>query len=203
MYSSDNLHSILVGWAKIILPLCALGLLSTLFLFSRSQNEPTDIALSEVEAIAREQRLSAPRFSGVTDEGAVLSIRARTAKPDATQPDKVNIDGVELRVDNPSGSHVVVSATQGELDGRARLARLLGLARLQTSSGFEMETNGLIAELDSGKVISDGVLEIRAPFGELTAGQVTFQVSAENTGQQMLFTNGVRLLYDPQDQSLP
>ncbi len=199
MRSSDNFYSAMVGWAKIILPLCALALLSTLFLLARGQNEPTEIAFSEVQTIAREQRLSAPRFSGVTDDGAIVSIAARSAKPDATRPDTVNIDDMRLRMDNPGGSHITVTATNGELDGRARLARFLGLARLQTSSGFEMETNGLIAELDTGIVTSDGLLEIRAPFGELTAGQVTFQVSAENTGQQMLFTDGVRLLYNPQD----
>ncbi|MEL6838930.1 MAG: hypothetical protein AAFP85_06530 [Pseudomonadota bacterium] len=199
MRSNDNLYSAMVGWAKIILPLCALGLLSTLFLFSRGQNEPTEITVSEVEAIAREQRLSAPRFSGVTDDGAVVSVSARSARPDVTQPDTVNIDEMRMRMDNPSGSYITVTATQGELDGGARQARFLGLARLETSSGFAMETNGLIAELDTGIVTSDGLLEIHAPFGELTAGQVTFQVSAENTGQQMLFTDGVRLLYEPQN----
>ncbi|MDX8353017.1 hypothetical protein [Cognatiyoonia sp. IB215182] len=199
MRGNDNLYSAMVGWAKILLPLCALALLATLFLFARGQNEPTEITFSEVEAIAREQRLSAPRFSGVTDDGAILSIHARSARPDATQPDTVNIDDLQMRIDNPGGSHLTVTATEGELDGRSRLARFLGLARLETSSGFQMETNGLIAELDSGLVTSDGLLEIHAPFGELTAGQVTFQVSAENTGQQMLFTDGVRLLYEPQE----
>jgi lipopolysaccharide export system protein LptC len=199
MGGNDNLHSAFVGWAKIILPLGALGLLATLFLFARGQNEPTDIAFSEVQAIARDQRLSSPRFSGVTNDGAILSVSARSAKPDTAKPDTVGIDEIRLRMDNPSGSYVVVTATQGELDGRARVARFLGLARLETSSGFEMETNGLIAELDTGVVKSDGLLEIRAPFGELTAGMVTFQVSSENTGQQMLFTDGVRLIYKPQD----
>ena len=102
-------------------------------------------------------------------------------------------------MDNPGGSNLEVTATTGEIDGRGQIARLMGLARLRTSSGFEMETNGLIASLETGIVTSDGLLEIRAPFGELTAGQVTFQVSADDTGQQMLFTQGVRLLYEPQD----
>jgi lipopolysaccharide export system protein LptC len=199
MRGNDNLYSAIVGWAKIILPLCALGLLSTLFLFSRDRNEPTDIAFSEVQAIARDQRLSSPRFSGVTDDGAILSISARSAKPDVTQPDIFSIDDIVLRMDNPGGSYVEVTATLGELDGGARVARFLGLARLETSSGFEMETNGLIATLDTGVVKSDGLLEIRAPFGELTAGMVTFQVSTDNTGQQMLFTDGVKLIYMPHD----
>lgn len=198
MIHADNLYSQLVGWAKIILPLSALALLSTLFLFSRSSTEPTEIALEEVEAIAREQRVSAPEFSGVTDEGAVIIISAKSARPDGTRPDTVGIDEMRLRMDNPDGSTIEVTATKGEIDGRARIARFLGLARLATSNGYEMETNGLIAELETGRVSSDGLLEIRAPFGQLTAGKVTFQMASKGLAQEMLFTDGVRLLYTPQ-----
>ncbi|MCK0097518.1 hypothetical protein MWU60_18220 [Yoonia sp. F2084L] len=195
---ADNLHSQIVGWAKIILPLCALALLSTLFLFARSTTEPSEIVLEEVEAIAREQRVSAPEFSGVTDEGAIIVISAKTARPDTAQPDTVSIDDMRMRMDNANGSHVEITATTGEVDGRARVARFLGLARLETSDGYEMETNGLIAALDTGVVTSDGLLEVRAPFGQLTAGKVTFLVASEGTAQEMLFTDGVRLLYIPQ-----
>ncbi|EBA14209.1 LPS export ABC transporter periplasmic protein LptC [Roseobacter sp. CCS2] len=198
MVPADNTYSQLVGWAKIILPLCALGLLSTLFLFARSTTEPSEIALAEVEAIAREQRVSAPEFSGLTDDGAVIVISANSARPHYTQPDKVSIDGIRLRMDNTDGSNIDVTATQGEIDGSTQIASFLGLARLVTSSGYEMETNGLIAELETGLVTSNGLLEIRAPFGQLTAGKVTFQVASEDIAQQMLFTDGVRLLYVPQ-----
>ncbi|MFO8127575.1 hypothetical protein [Yoonia sp.] len=198
MGPADNLYSQIVGWAKIILPLCALGLLSTLFLLARSTTEPNEIALEEAEAIAREQRVSAPEFSGVTDEGAVVVISADTARPDKTRPDTVMVDDMRLRMDNADGSTIEITATLGEIDGRARIARFLGLARLVTSSGYEMETNGLIANLETGLVTTDGLLEIRAPFGQLTAGKVTFQMASEDISQEMLFTEGVRLLYTPQ-----
>lgn len=198
MEPADNLYSQIVGWAKIILPLCALGLLSTLFLFARAPTEPSEIALEEVEAIAREQRVSAPEFSGLTDDGAIIVIAADAARPDATKPDTIGIDDMRLRMDNPDGSNIEITATQGEIDGRAQVARFLGLARLVTSTGYEMETNGLIAELQTGLVTTDGLLEIRAPFGQLTAGKVTFQMASEGISQEMLFTDGVRLLYTPQ-----
>lgn len=198
MIHTDNLYSQLVGWAKIILPLSALALLSTLFLFSRSTVEPTEITLEEVEAIAREQRVSAPEFSGLTDDGAVIIVSAKAARPDDMRPDTVAIDEMRLRMDNPDGSTVEVAATRGEIDGRARTARFLGLARLATSNGYEMETNGLTAELATGRVFSEGLLEVRAPFGQLTAGKVTFQTASEGIAQEMLFTDGVRLLYMPQ-----
>lgn len=200
MKRPDNLHSQLVGWAKIILPLCALALLSTLFLFSRDTGEPSEATITRVEAIAREQRLSAPEFSGVTDEGAIIVLSAKTARPGDAGPDTVSIDEIRMKLDYPDGSDVEVNASQGQIDGRAQIAHLFGLARVETSNGYAMETNGLTANLETGVIFSDGLLEIRAPFGTLTAGNVTFQTSDEASGQQILFTNGVRLLYMPQNQ---
>lgn len=200
MKRPDNLHSQLVGWAKIILPLCALALLSTLFLFSRDTGEPSEATITRVEAIAREQRLSAPEFSGVTDEGAIIVLSAKTARPGDAGPDTVSIDEIRMKLDYPDGSDVEVNASQGQIDGRAQIAHLFGLARVETSNGYAMETNGLTANLETGVIFSDGLLEIRAPFGTLTAGNVTFQTSDEASGQQILFTNGVRLLYTPQNQ---
>jgi len=197
MTDADNFHSQLVGWAKIVLPLCALALLSTLFLFARGTTDPSDFALGEVAEIAQEQRVSALRFSGVTLDGSVIVIAAKSARPDSNRDDTITIDDMRLRLDGADGTTIEVTAIQGEVDSASQEARLLGLARLETSNGYAMETNGLTAELETGRIMSDGTVEIRAPFGELTAGQITIETSSEATGQQMLFTQGVRLLYYP------
>jgi lipopolysaccharide export system protein LptC len=194
----DNLHSQLVGWAKIILPFCALALLSTLFLFARDAREPDIAAFTRAEEIAREQRVTAPEFSGVTDNGDIIVISAKSVRPDNARADTVVIDEMRLRLDTPDRTFIEVTAVQGEVDGRAQIASFLGLAHLETSNGYELETNGLIAELETGRITSAGLLEIHAPFGELTAGMVTFQAATPQAGQQMLFTNGVRLLYKPE-----
>lgn len=201
MAAHDNFHSQLVGWSKIILPLGALALLSTLFLFARSGADTTNIPFAEIEALAREQRINTPRFSGVADNGSIIAISAQSAQLAPDAPHKVNVATLELNVDGADGSKLRVTAIEGEIDSLARIARLKGLARLETSSGYSMETNGLTANLESGVINSDGALEVRAPFGQITAGQVTFATSADNTGQQMLFTNGVRLIYRPDTSS--
>ncbi len=189
----------MVGWAKIILPLCALALLSTLFLFARGANDIDTEALARAEEIARAQQVTAPEFSGVTDDGSIIVIAAKSAQPDDMRPDTVQVDDISLRLNTPQGRVLNIAAVQGEVDGRAQIASFLGLARLETSTGYELETNGLTAELGTGRITSEGLLEIRAPFGQLTAGSVTFEPASETRGQQMLFTNGVRLLYTPQD----
>lgn len=197
MTETNNFHSQMVGWAKIVLPLCALGLLSTLFLFARGTSDPSDFALGEVAEIAREQRVSAPEFSGVTDDGSVIVIAARSARPDTERAGTITIDDMRLRLDGTDGSSVEITAIQGEVNSVDQEARLLGLARLETSNGYALETSGLVAQLRTGRIMSDGVVEIRAPFGQMTAGQVIIETDANESGQQILFTKGVRLLYNP------
>jgi lipopolysaccharide export system protein LptC len=197
MASADNFHSQLVSWSKIILPICGIGLLSTLFLFARASTDATEIPFAEIETLAREQRINAPQFSGVADDGSIIAIGAKSAQPDPADPNSFSASDLSLTLNAADGSEVRITATTGEIDGTAKVARLRGLARLETSNGYTMETNGLVADLESGTIISDGALEIRAPFGAITAGRVTFETANDAKGRQMLFTQGVRLVYTP------
>lgn len=197
MGTYDNFHSQLVGWSKIILPLSALGLLSTLFLFARTNGDTSGIPFAEIEALAQEQQINAPRFSGVTDDGSIVALSAQTAKLDPNNPNRMEAASLKLDLNAADGSKVLITAIDGEIDNAAKIAQLNGLARLETSTGFTMETNGLVADLQTGVISSNGSLEVRAPFGEITAGRVTFQSAQDDLGQQMLFTDGVRLIYTP------
>lgn len=197
MSNADNFHSQLVGWSKIVLPICGIGLLSTLFLFARSSGGATEIPFAEIETLAREQQITAPQFSGVADDGSIIAIGAAFAKPDPTKIDTISATDLSLSADAADGSQIKITASKGEIDGTAKVARLRGLARLETSGGYTMETNGLVADLRTGTITSDGALEVRAPFGAITAGRVTFQNAKDGAGQQMLFTNGVKLVYTP------
>ena len=196
----DNLHSRLVGWAKIILPLCALALLSTLFLFARSTNDPSDIPLAEIDALAREQKITSPSFSGVASDGSLITVKSDSAQPQSGSLGELTITSPRLTLDATDGTSLSIVAGEGALSSVEKTARLSGLARLQTSSGYLMETTELTADLDSGVIQSLGPLAIKAPFGELTAGLVRISVGDEGTGQQMHFTQGVIMIYNPTSQ---
>ena len=198
MLETDNFHSRLVGWSKILLPLGALGLLSTLFLFARESGSPPEIPFSDVAALAADQRISAPRFSGMTENGAMVTISAHSAKPNINKADTFAIEDVSMRMDTPNGTRIDVTAIHGELNSSAKTAYFTGLTLLETSNGYQMETNGLTSELDTGIVMTDGIIEVHAPYGELTGGRFTARLSKDNTGQHMLFTEGVHLIYVPQ-----
>ncbi|HDR29767.1 MAG TPA: hypothetical protein ENN83_14595, partial [Rhodovulum sp.] len=62
MASHDNAYSRFIALAKIVLPLAALGILSTLFLISRDTPSGDDLPYSRVavDELIREQRIGAP-----------------------------------------------------------------------------------------------------------------------------------------------
>ncbi|MFT4700820.1 MAG: lipopolysaccharide export system protein LptC [Yoonia sp.] len=198
MATEGNFYSWLVGWVKIILPMLALALLSTLFLFARSPSETSGIPLAQLEELAREQQITAPQFSGVTDDGSVIAIAAKNAKPDAANPQNLLVENFSFDMDATDGTTLNITSGMSVLNSVTRTARLNGLSRVTTSSGYTMETVGISANLRTGEIVSDGPLAVRAPFGELSAGKVRISVSSDGTGQQMVFTQGVRLLYTPE-----
>ena len=197
MDGKDNLHSRLVAGMKILLPLGAIVLLSTMFLFARGPAEEPTIPYAEIEDIAREPRITDPYFAGLTDDGSVVAIAAEEVRPDPEQADAFEIAKIRAEIDGPDDIHVLIVAGHGRINPRAQEALLSGLVRISASAGYVMETAGLAADLRSGTLISEGALEAQAPFGSLTAGRLQIGPGQDGGGQQIEFTDGVRLVYQP------
>lgn len=195
MATYDNFHSRLVSWTKIVLPLSALVLLSTLFLFARGGDSESTIPIVEIDALAREQGITAPQFAGVTNDGSIIQLSASTAKPDGTSA--LTIQAPLLQMNASDGTSLTIRAGTGVLNSTSQQAELTGLARLEASSGYIMETAGLTADLSQGRFNSHGPLEIQSPYGALAAGQVEIFSADSDLGQQMHFTKGVKLVYTP------
>ena len=198
MGGADNLYSQFVSWSKILLPLAGIALLSTMFLFARSNGPEPTIPYAEIEEIARDARISDPRFSGVAADGSSITITARDIRPDADTADAFTVTEIRADIAAVDGSEILITAGVGRLDPRAQIAEMTGLARLTASSGYVMETDGITANLETGRITSLGSLEVHTPFGELTAGGLDVSLSPDGTGQRMVFNEGVRLLYTPQ-----
>ena len=198
MASSDNAYSRYVAWMKILLPLGALALLSTMFLLPGASPPGDDaIPYADVETLAREQRIGDPSFSGVAEDGSLISISATSARPLPDAPDSLTATDLLAEIDSPDGTRTEIRAGEGRIDTGAGQARLAGLARITTSNGYEMETRALGADLDSGRIESEGALEVRAPFGTLTAGALVMETPGNGAGRRMVFSEGVRLVYRP------
>lgn len=193
----DDLYSRFVAWSKILLPLGALALLSTLFLLARGTPPDSRIPYAEIEEIAREPRVSDPEFAGIASDGSIFTVTARTMRPIPEREAAYAIDTLRVEVDAPDGSRIDMTSGAGEVDTAAREAWLTGLTRVTSSSGFVMETAGLHADMESGEIRSLGPVEAQAPFGTLAAGSLLVIVPEGEPAQEMVFNEGVRLVYLP------
>jgi len=131
----------------------------------------------------------------VADDGSVFELTARNTRPVGSI---LTAESLNAGIDTTDGTRIDITAGTGEIDNAANTARLTGLARLVTSNGYEMETAGFAADFGTGRIVSEGALEIQAPFGALTAGNLIIETPEGGDGQVMLFQNGVRLVYTPQ-----
>ncbi len=197
----DNSYSRFVAWAKILLPLFALGVLSTLFLFSKQIDPTRAIPFSKVDVkeLAREERIGSPNYSGVTQDGAAISIAASNAKPDPENPQRMIASNLVAKIEMPDGGLVDISARDGEIDSAGQIARLEGGVDIQTSSGYRIRTAALTALLDKTDIKSDDQVTAKGPIGTLEAGLMEINQAPDGeTNYVLVFKNGVKLVYDPE-----
>lgn len=199
MALADNGYSRFVQFAKIALPLLALGLLSTMFLFSRSVDIEDAIPMVDVDPqeIAREQRLAAPKFSGVTSDGSTITVTAETARPDLTDPKRLMAQNVAADIVTPTGTRYIVLSDDAVYDGNKSSLELVGSVRINTSTGYQLTTDILIANLAKTALSTQGMVEGSGPGGTLEAGRM--ELRAVDGKQVLVFKDGVKLVYKRQD----
>lgn len=197
MAVADNAYSRFVQFAKITLPLLALALLSTMFLFSRTINPDDAIPFAEidVEQIAREQRLMGPKFSGVTSDGSTITVTAKTALPDATNLRRMAATDVSAEIITSGGTQIMVVSERAIYDGGQDSMDLIGDVRMTTSTGYVLRSERLVADLEQTGLDSPGPVNGSGPSGTLEAGRM--ELTLRNGSQLLVLKNGVKLIYEP------
>lgn len=200
MATYDNTYSRVVAWLKVLLPVIALVLLSTMFLISRTIDPSRAIPFAnvDVEGLVRDQRISAPAFSGVTQDGAAVSIKAETARPLPDGADGLSAEALTARIETPDGAQVDIEAANALVDGGASLLTMSGGVVVTTSTEYRIDTKGLTSKLDRTELESDGAVRATGPLGTLDAGQARIAPAEGDASTYLLvFKDGVKLVYVP------
>jgi len=193
-------YSRFIALAKIMLPLAALGLLSTLFLFSW-RTDPTDaipFARMDAKKLAREQQVNAPEYSSVTADGTAIVVSAATARPSPSDPEKAEATALNATLEFTDGSHANISSDKGTINSRAQLAVLEGNVAISTSSGYHITADTLTTALDHTAIVATGSVVATSPIGHVTAGEMRIDEKVNGkSGYLLVFKHGVKLIYLP------
>lgn len=192
-------HTRVVGWLKVILPLTALAILSTLFLVARRIDPEAALPYAEVdvEDLAREPRMTAPTYAGTTSDGAALTLSADEARP-AVEGASAAAVGMRLALDTPDGARTELLAGSAVMQDTTREVILSGGVTVTTSSGYRLETEEVATKLDRTGLESRSEVTATGPAGEIRADGMTLSQDARTPGAYVLVFNGaVRLVYQP------
>lgn len=192
-------YSQLVNWLKVLFPLMALGLLSTLFLISRVIDPESVIPFAdkEIQDRLRDQQVTGPIYYALTADGDEISFQAETLTTPQGQTGANAAEDVEVTMDLTSGSQVVVTALNGLMNIEDDTAELTGDVLITTSTGYRIESDYLTAMMTRLNVVSPGPVDAEGPLGTLDAGAMTLESEKDQGAAQLVFTNGVKLIYNP------
>lgn len=191
-----------VSWLKVLLPLGALALLSTLFLISRAIDPEAAIPFADKEIQDRltNQQVTGPFFSGATAAGDMISFSAETLKSPDGQVGANRAEDIELAIGLVGGAKVNVTAQIAEFDIANDLAELMGDIVITTSTEYRITSDRLSSQLSVLDLNSPGPVEATGPVGTLNAGSMVMTPSGADDPAQLIFTNGVKLVYTPKQE---
>ena len=185
-----------VRYAKVLMPLGALAILSTLFLLSRKIDSVVD--LTKFDPVAMEQTLASPRFAGVTDDGSLFTITARAANPVADQDTQIRVDSVEIGFDLTDGSSVNATAPFALVDTSAKTVSLNEEAFISTSTGYQITSDNFEISYGEVRMATASAIKATGPAGLITADQLVLRDNGpDESDYQMIFSGNVHMIYEP------
>lgn len=194
----DNLYSKAVVWVKIILPLIAIALLSSVFLLAGAPDPDAALPYAEVDVdqISREQRVSQPRFAGVLGDGQEIVLTADAVSADADQTDAIRAQAINGRMEMSDDGFLTIEAAMGEIDMAQQLATFTDGVLLQSSLGYRIESDAMVMALDVLNMRSLTPIHVTGPGLDVTAD--TMELAGPDGETILRFNGSVRVLYEPQ-----
>lgn len=204
MRAADALHSRIVAGLRLALPLAALVVLSTLFLFSRDIDPSRAVPLAAIDAedLARDPRITAPRIGTVTLDGTAVTLNADTMRIASGATETASAETVTVLFTAPDGRISRLTADFARIDRLAERLTLQGNIVAETPPGYRVRSDMMQAALDRSWAESPGPVTADGPPGRLEAGRFVMQATPGEDGAAadhwLLFTDGVRLVYQPE-----
>ncbi|WP_240335614.1 hypothetical protein [Pseudotabrizicola algicola] len=198
--AQSDFHSRLIGWLKILLPLVALGILSTLFLVARTIDPDNAIPYADVdvEDRLREPRMTAPNYAGLTADGAALTIRADEARPASDSGTRASALALSGVLETPDGGRTELLAGAGQIDPGARRILLTDGVTIRSSTGWQVQGENLTAAMDTTDIEMPDAVTATGPAGVVTADSLRLTQAGDGEDSYLLVFNGaVKLVYAP------
>jgi len=196
-------YSRAVKWAKFIMPVIAIMLLASVFIFGKEDALRSGTISIDADTInlTTDQKITNPQFSGLTNLGDSFILKAIEAMPDSPTPEKIDLIGPSLEFDALKGVGFKISSKNGSVNFIKQSAELNGNVYIDMTNGYKAISEKIQLNLKLGNLIAPGSVEASGPYGKIIAGSMELFKGFDNKTSQvngnLNFSDGVTLIYLP------
>lgn len=160
----------------------------------RDDDLPVQLEAGDEEALSDGLRMVSPSFAGRTDGGEPYVVTADWALPDAPNPNRVALRGVEASVTLDDGRVAALVATDGAFFPRIKRLRLENGVSATTSDGYRLDTDAATVDAAERTLLTDAGVTATGPGGSIRADRL----EALDSGDRIVkFLGNVVVTYDP------
>ena len=184
-------HTRRVRALRLLLPVCALAVLSLYFVSSK-----INISLGEMQASVGDIQVNSdslrminPKLEGVTDDNGAYQLTADYAEQDVGDMQTMRLHAVRAELTQPKDSWSKLTAPKGTFDSKKESLELFGGIQIATSAGMTAKLERADIDLKTQLISSKVPVEVEAKEGTLTAQ--TLKIKAAE--KRILFEGDVRV----------
>ena len=185
----------LVGLAKRLLPLIALGLLLLVAFYPELHNtgERSRISYRRADITPEGGQLTDAHYQGVDAAGRPYTVTA--AKLRQVGPERTDLDAPKADMQLQSGAWLMIQARQGVFEQKLNRLDLSGDVTLYRDDGTVLQTEAVSIDMKANAAASHEMVHAEGPFGVLDAQGFTVLdrgAVVQFTGPARLVLNGGR-----------
>jgi len=201
MSGRRNSYSRMVAWLKILLPLIALGVLGTVFLFNSKDSFEVGFTFSraDIETLEKGSFIKNPQINGITKKGEPFHLTADEIRPQGDNNNVVVITNLNAEFLFDTGEWAKITSDSALMDVVAQTVWFENGGQLATSDGNIAVVETLHLLIASGELQGSGIVA-NGPLGRISAENFRIE-SREGENRVLWFENNVKMRYDLQNES--
>jgi len=201
MARSHSSYSRMVAWLKILLPLIALGVLGTVFLFNSESTFEVGFTFSraDIDTLEKVSFIKNPQINGITKKGEPFHLTADEIRPQGDDNNVVVVTNLKAEFLFQSGEWAKITSDSALMDVAAQTVWFENGGQLATSDGNIAVVDTLHLLMASGELQGSGIVA-HGPLGRISADNFRIE-SREGENRVLWFENNVKMRYDTQNES--
>ena len=200
MANARNSYSRMVTWLKILLPLIALGVLGTVFLFNSKDSFEAGFTFSraDIESLEQGSFITKPQINGITKKGEPFHLLADEVRPMDSDNSLFVIAKLDVEFRFSPEVWAKVTSETALMDVTAQTVWFESGGQLETSDGHRATVDTLHLLMASGELQGSGIVA-DGPLGRISAENFRIE-SNDGENRVLWFENNVRMTYDLQTE---